>query len=377
MPPSGKNGGPPSRYSQTLLSKADNCPHSAYLYREARPAPNSHPKLRGIAVHEVLDRLITTLIEQAEPALHDGTDRDKAMIASMTQAIVDEVRDERPDLCLPAADWDDVREMAFHAGVGLDVNPEHVLGIEQAFILDTPHGPVVGRVDLLCQPEPGVLHIDDYKSGFGFPSQEDYERAFQPRLYAALVLFGEPVEFTDDDQEQRGFPVATGVQHIRTREIYPRRLTGDGRMFSRERWLSRGEVMEFRRDVEALVKRTRERFVSEGDPVDVFPAVPGSHCGVCPAPARCPVPVDLRDFEGGVEDAVGAGVLGVEWGALERRQQRVKRALRGWAEVHGSVPVGVDVELALVPREFVDDRGRRRVSVEFRKRKIQKGRDAA
>lgn len=224
----------PSRFSQTLIAKHDDCPRSAYLYLKHRGGPGSHRMDRGTLAHMVLERALKTLMAHGaksfvEPGVRRhfrpaGVDRgvpvpevdalvpdtpEPGEVAAIMAGFVDEVLRERLDLVGPRREVDDVREMAYHWAVGYDVDPEHVAGFEQLMVLDLECGwTISGKLDVIALPSAELGQVDDYKSGQAMPSQEEYEGKVQPWVYAVLLCFGTPVTVTPCEAcaEQRAYP---------------------------------------------------------------------------------------------------------------------------------------------------------------------------
>lgn len=291
----------PERLSQTLLKHMDRCPRAAYLYLKHGGGAASHAMYRGSLFHLFVERTTMELVVRGEKTLYAPQPGEDAVaaareVASMTKGMVDELARERPDLLVPAAEMDRVRTMAYHWAVGMDFDPEQVVGVERKFVLDLDCGwTISGKVDLATFLRDSYLGIDDYKTSMAVPAQEAFDESFQQRLYALLVLFGFPVEKVDG-VEVRLEPVGEHVAYVRGREVYPRAaLRADGSMVSREKTWSRTEIADFRLDVE----RTGEGFARALETGD-WPAVAGPHCSECPAPAECPIPKHLRRFAGSI-----------------------------------------------------------------------------
>jgi hypothetical protein len=358
---------PPSRFSQTLIAKHDDCPRSAYLYLKHKGGPGSHNMDRGTLAHMVFERALKTLIATGE---RQFSPEDPEQAASMMAAIVDEVLREEPGLVVPRREVDDVREMAYHWSVGYDVDPEHVAGIEQLMVLDLECGwTISGKLDVVALPSVELGQVDDYKSGQAMPSQEEYEGKTQPWVYAVLLCFGTPVTVTpcwtcdgsgvwstDPLQpmayncsacegkgriEERGEPGALGghLKGVLCREVYPRpKLRDDGTLHRREILLARTAIADYRADLERMAWQLGERLKSWD-----FPARSGSWCSACPAAQECPLPVHLRDYAGAinsVEEATEA------WEKVQREKARIsaiEREVKNFAKAH-AVPIRVGDE---------------------------------
>lgn len=334
----------PSRLSQTMLRHMDNCPRSGYLYLKHKGGPSSAPMDRGSAFHLFAERMVVELVARGEKSLFapaqdgDGGAEDLSQaakdVASLTQAMVEQVFEDRPEFVMPASERDAVRVMAYHLAVAFDVDPQSVVGIERAFELDLECGwKIVGKVDLAALPTATRGLVDDYKTSLAVPSQEEHAQSFQAKLYALLLMYGRPVD---------GEPFGSHLTHVTGRMIYPRakpRETGKGlRLVQREATWSRGQLDEFRMDVEALGRRVSDALES-GD----WPAQAGSHCSECPAPRECPIPRELRNYQGTILEPEQASEAW-EWAMRAKAAvAAVEKEVKAFAKAHGGVVVGDQV----------------------------------
>lgn len=339
----------PSRLSQTMLRHMDGCLRSGYLYLKHRGGPSSAPMDRGSAFHLFAERMVVELVARGEKSLfapaqdeHGGSeDLGQAAkdVASLTQAMVEQVFADRPDLVMPAAERDAVRVMAYHLAVAFDVDPETIVGIERSFMLELECGwRIVGKVDLAALPSATVGLVDDYKTTLAVPSREEHESSFQAKLYALLLMYGSPV----DDEGVAGEPFGQHLTHVTGRMIYPRakpRTTERGlRLVQREATWSRGQLDEFRMDVEALGRR-----VTEGLESWDWPAQAGKHCSECPAPRECPIPRELRNYAGTINEP-GQAAEAWEWAMRAKATvAAVEKEVKLFAKAHGGVVVGDQV----------------------------------
>ena len=334
----------PSRLSQTMLRHMDNCPRSGYLYLKHKGGPSSAPMDRGSAFHLFAERMVVELVARGEKSLfapaqdeHGGSeDLGQAAkdVASLTQAMVEQVFEDFPDLTMPAAERDSTRAMAYHLAIGWDVDPQAIVGVERMFSLELECGwTIVGKVDLATLPSATVGEVADYKTTLAVPSQEEHAQSFQAKLYALLLMYGRPVD---------GEPFGSHLTHVTGRMIYPRakpRETGKGlRLVQREATWSRGQLDEFRMDVEALGRRVSDALGS-GD----WPAQAGPHCSECPAPRECPIPRELRNYQGTILEPEQASEAW-EWAMRAKAAvAAVEKEVKAFAKAHGGVVVGDQV----------------------------------
>jgi hypothetical protein len=342
---------PPARFSQTFLRHADDCRRSAYLYLKYRGGTPGHALDRGSLAHAVFERMTYTLLEQGAAAFFDPEELEAAKagtldgrIASVTASIVDEVARERTDLTVPVGGIDAVRVMAYHWAVGVGLDVEKVVAVERKFVLDVAGWEITGKIDLAYM-DGQVAGVDDYKTTFAIPAQEAFDESFQTKLYAALLLFGQPVR-KEDGVEVREESIGRGIQYVRCRELYPRFLRQDGGLQYREKVRSRTELADFVADLERLVLDVERRFES-GD----WPAVPGSHCSLCPCKPECPLPALVREHAGTINTEQQARETAESRDRAKDEDKALQKELRNWVSQHGPLRFGKDKVLELVPEE--------------------------
>jgi hypothetical protein len=235
---------------------------------------------------------------------------------------VDEVLGENPGLVLRTVDADAVRAMAYHLAVGTDVEPRQVLGLERAFTAVLAGETLTATVDRVYEIDAETLGIDDFKSGFGVPAQEEFASSlygFQLSFYAWIATASEMGSYS----------------RVRARCLFPRYLTDDGTVRYREVWLDKQRLEEFGRDLERLVMRMRASW-STGK----WPAVPGDHCSFCPMESECPIPASYRRWAGLIQEP-GQAAEALEWTeVMGRRVAATKKEARAFIEKHGPLPVG-------------------------------------
>lgn len=353
----------PDRLSQTLLRHYKRCPRSAYLYVKHGGGVKSHEMDRGTLAHAALERLVLELIVNGEEGIVAGDapeDKRHEALSMWTGALVDEIRRERHDLVIPPEQADVARVSVFHAAIGLDVNPEHVLAVERKFVLELPSGWEVSvKADLVSSPAAGQARVDDYKTSIYMPGDGDWDY-FQVKVGAVALLYGNPTERvqcptcdgtgegTPDicsmcggrgDIEIRGERILAGIEKVTGRELYPRKnLRKDGLLHRNEREWTRLELDEFLADLDALGSQILERLESW-----VWPARKGSWCSECPAESECPLPARLRGFEGVIRDRAHADELW-EWSlAWLERAGEVQKIVKAWAKAHGDDDAPVEV----------------------------------
>lgn len=329
-------------FRQSLLARADVCRYSAKLALD-HPDQQAHELHFGAAVHAFAERLMNDLIAHGEKTLYaaaEGEDPVSAAreVASLSAAMVDEILREHPEWPVPTVDpshsTDHLRQVCYHLAVGLDVDPDKVLGVEREFELELECGKLLtGRIDLLSEADPGTLLVDDYKSTFNVPSESAYEGLFQMKAYALLVLLGRPRDGLP--------PLGDGVQFVHTRQVFPRYLSDDGALRERSTVLSRQEIMDWRWDLERLASDFLARLEADGP----WPATRGAHCSECAAPRLCPLPPRLRDYAGSINTREEAELAMAATEAAAADVAAMRREIRNWSKRNGALRVG-DLEYA-------------------------------
>ncbi len=317
----------PRRMSVTLGKKMDNCPRDGGLYLKYRGGASSGPLLRGSLVHLFHERMMATLIERGEQSLvapQPGEDPAAAMaeVAQTTGEWIDELVEET-GWPLSESEIDEARVMAYHIAIGNEVDPETVVALEQAFVLELEDGgELIGKVDLASIGADGVLQVDDLKTAPHVPTEDEVQRLVQTPWYAACLLWGRPIAWDEDGNETLGEPLGLDhVQWVRCRQTYPRFLSPSGFVTSRG-----GDVLLGRADLRKRVRaasrawRRLERGVNKRE----WPAKSGEQCSECTAEAECPLPRQLRRFAGAIQ-SVEQAQEAMTW---HRRQSSLLKATR-------------------------------------------------
>lgn len=322
FPPVDQNIGWPDTLSQTLLSKHDLCPRSAYLYRKYNGGPGSLELDRGIALHETIERAQKLMLDSDEPTMPGEVARDLA----------EAVMQERKDLVLSASEQDRVRGMAWNFAESPQgmIDREALVGIELSMEFEVAGFRVTCRLDRVDVAN-STLYVTDYKSGFP-GKQEDTDRSFQGQTYGAALLFG---NVRDDDDPEKRYEFGAGINDVYFHEVFPRiRDEETGSLFVREAVWSRAELAEFKSSLE----RNVEAFADSLETGD-WPARDGSWCGRCPAATECPIPAHLREIDV-IESEEEAEIALSHKLALKKEGERIQRGLREYFKANGVFFVG-------------------------------------
>jgi hypothetical protein len=317
FPPVSKNIERPDTLSQTLLSKHDLCPRSAYLYRRYNGGPGSLELDRGIALHEIIERAENLMLENGEMTIPGEVARDLA----------EAVMAERTDLVLSASEQDRVRGMAWNWAKSPQgtIDPETLLGIELSLEIEIGGFKCTCRLDR-AEAIGSTLYVTDWKSGFP-GKQEDTDRSFQGQFYGMALLFG---TLKDSDQN-----LGAGIEDVWFYETFPRiRDEETGSLLVREAAWTRAELYEFKTSLDRNIAAFEES-LETGE----WPARDGSWCGRCPAKTECPIPAHLRQIEEITTQEEAEVALSHKL-ALKQEGARIQAGLREWFKENGIVYVG-------------------------------------
>lgn len=364
------------RASQTFLRTYNGCPRAAYLYQSYRDVDlRTDDMVRGSAIHEAIARCTLTAIEQGEPGIPPEVAKD----------IVNEVLSEFP---VPIEQHDYCREAVYRWSAEAAFDPGAVVACETMFVLDIGGYQVRAKVDFAQTLEDGAAClVRDYKSQRQPPPWDEVSRKrpdktlaaknFQLILYAVVLAFGVPVrveecpscrgvtkdfpEMLPCDCDGRGyieipepFSVASQAQRFDVEFVYPGAENMEGRMATRPMTLTRLELIEYRASLEAILAR-----VSASEASGDWPAViSDAACSECPAASLCPIPAELRDHRGTVNNPAEAAEAAMVLDREKAEHRARQTELRNFAKAHGGeIRFGRKVwELAYSEHEEVFDK---------------------
>lgn len=180
-----------------------------------------------------------------------------------------------------------------------------------------PHGGQVartltGQLDVLFIEQGTRAIVVDLKDTWKLPppTELEHDGYFQQRFYGMLVLAN-----------------YRAVEEVVLREFYVRRSE------PREAVVYRHQLDEILAGMAATVERF-DRSIEEG----LHPATPGSHCGWCPMPQRCPIVSDVRG-EGRIRNYQEARAVAAELVVLDSVKKRSTKAMQAWSRQYGDVEV--------------------------------------
>jgi hypothetical protein len=349
--------------SVTGLRRFDACPRSFYLYRSTGGGPASHPMARGSALHRICELATKTLIQEGEAIIPPD----------VVKAIATEVLAD-PAYHVPISEHDAIREMAYRWASQTALDPARIIAVETLFALQVGEWQVRAKLDFAELSEDGsVATIRDLKTARAVPGYEEIGRRrkdgtiankdFQGTLYVLALLFGRPVRVevcptcrgtgdaapdvdhgcltcADNPYVGKGtgkietvepFGLAERAQRVDVSLVFPAVEGQDGLMIERTASLTKPEAYEYLDSLRGILDRLAAAEESRD-----WPAIPGSHCAECAAPALCPIPRELRDFEG--LESYESMVAEAEYlDRIAAETKKRKAALRSAAKAAGTV----------------------------------------
>jgi hypothetical protein len=308
----------PESVRQTFLAQMDECSHSGYLAlkHEGREV-GAHALNRGTLFHMTAEAVTDMAVKTRDTEVLSG---------DLARDVAQQMILNHPELPIPAREQEAVRLMAWNWGEAAEIDLDSVLFYEDQVNLELGGLLLHGTPDYVeYDRESNSLWITDYKTSLAIPSQEKYEKKFQPQFYALLCTQG-----VFDDTGER---VKEGVFAVHTREVYPRYRLEDGSLAVRSAYFTQENLADFSVAVESIVGR-----IEHGLETDEWPAVSGEHCSRCAMPSECPLlmnnpNVPLLDRE----DAASAAQ------AHQNRKTQNKElwdSLRAWVDEHGPLEFG-------------------------------------
>lgn len=354
------------RVSQTMLRHANSCMRSGLLYQETKGAVQTVEMLRGSAAHTIYERATNLMIEQGEPMLPP----------ELVKVIVNEVLAEVP---LPIEEHDYLREQAYRWASEWTIDPMVVVACETLFVIEIDGWQVRCKIDFASLAAGGlVAHVKDYKTGKGAPPWEEISRKrtdgtisaknIQLILYSLALVYGRPVRvercwncdgigslgLSHDEQQERGeartecpicnghghvetiepFPVAARAQEVIAEFIYPGIEDSEGKMLRRPMSLNRMELDEYRESLSAILAGL-DHAEQTGD----WPAVVSdAACNECPCSARCPIPAELRDHRGEINDYEELVEAATVYYRRKKELEADRREIKSAAKAYGEGP---------------------------------------
>lgn len=369
------------RASMTFLRHANSCMRSGYLYELHKKTPVQTMKMvRGSACHEILERCTRAAMDTGEVEIPP----------EIAKAIVNEVLAEQP---VPMEEHDYIRELAFRWAGEWRFN-EKIVACETLYVLELGGWTVRCKVDFATVPAPGRIYIADYKSGRGALSSDDVARKrsdgtmaaknFQLVVYILAVVFGVPVTVEPCDPcrgsgklsplppgktgpvdchvcdgrgtiETPGEQVARGATEAIAEFVYPGVEDSQGLMLRRTAGLTRVEMLEYRESLEALLVR-----VAAAEESGDWPAlIPENGCQECPCVAACPIPEELRDYQGTINTLEEASAAAERRFVRRKRDEALGRELKALSKARGlPIRFGKDrvLDFSYVESERIDSK---------------------
>jgi hypothetical protein len=173
---------------------------------------------------------------------------------------------------------------------------------------------LTGQLDaLFIDPQdPGHAIVLDWKDTWGLPpkSQVSEEGFFQQRFYAWLVM-----------------RTYRRIDRVTLREFYVRRSV------PREATMWRHDLDQLDAEWAALVRKFDRAYEQS-----VYVPSPGRHCGWCPRPGKCPIPVDVRG-EGAITTEKRAKAVAATLTVAKSTVRKAETSLKAWVKDNGPVEI--------------------------------------
>lgn len=329
--------------SQTFLKHYDLCPRSAFLYQQHKGEAQTAAMVRGQAFHEITERSVRLMMEQEEPTVPPD----------VVKVITHEVLSELP---VPTQEHDVIREAADRWSREFAIDPTAVIACETLFVLPLEGWEVRCRIDHAELRDDGRrVEVKDWKSSLWVPSWDEISRKrpdgtiaakqFQLVLYALVLAYGHPAlerpyedhgpsgQLVDSgwvEEIQEGPPVASHADTFDLEYVYPMREDPEGRMMRRPMSLTRLELEEYKASLVSVLHRLT-RSIETGD----WPAIVSDDaCGICPAPAECPIPLSARGLHGAIESPEQAALMAGWLHHSKQENATITRELKAFARKH-------------------------------------------
>lgn len=315
--------------SQTFLKHYDLCPRSAFLYQQHKGEASTAAMVRGSAFHEIAERAVRLMLEQEEPTIPPD----------VVKVIAHEVLSELP---VPTSEHDVIREGADRWSREFAIEPLAVIACETLFVLPLDGWEVRCRIDHAELRDDGRrAEVKDWKTSLWVPGWDEISRKrpdgtiaakqFQLVLYALVLAFGHPVIVGEDGTEEiQDVRVASHADTFDLEYVYPMREDQEGRMMRRPMSLTRLELEEYKASLVSVLHRLTKS-VETGD----WPAVVSDDaCGICPAPAECPIPLESRGLHGAIESDEQAAEVAALLAYTKQHSANLTRELKAYARKH-------------------------------------------
>lgn len=332
---------------QSLLGSFDACALETFFDMEYRHGHSSHPQGRGRLFHKfaarclnemrahgenkievdvalaILDEVLAQSDADSEcpecssehilPGLSKFMERTCGACGALFETeFVNVPRKHVADLVWIAKKW--AYDNSFDSGHIIDVERRlkamvhyslRGLGVDRV---------LTGQLDVLMVDPEDANHaiVIDWKDTWKLPGKTTIsdEGFFQQRFYAFLVM-----------------STYKAIERVTLREFYVRRSE------VREATLWRHDLDQLEHEFAGLVQKFDRAYEEQ-----VFVPSPGAHCGWCPRPAKCPVPVFTRGI-GRITTPKVAKEIAAQLIVAEATVKASKQALQAWVDRNGPVEV--------------------------------------
>lgn len=178
----------PRAWSASAVSRYLSCPQAfKYQYVDKIPRDTEEMPLHvraGTVGHAGLEAAFK---HRKATRGHGPMDDDETWAAAKKGILASWIAEKMPD---PPNDDGQLNRVVGAVGATLEsltVPHDHIVGVEQKIYLTGDGAAVIGFIDLLLRPEPGVVVIRDWKFRSRLPDPHFLAKDVQGALYAAMV----------------------------------------------------------------------------------------------------------------------------------------------------------------------------------------------
>jgi hypothetical protein len=332
---------------QSLLSKFDDCPLSAYFEMRYSNGWNTHPQARGTLFHRYAAELLRTM----KAAGHETIPVSEA-IEILIEVCYQRGVPVEDIVRVPLREMKDLRMAAVKFARDNTFSTDRIVDIERRLAAKLEYinddGQVVertltGQIDCLLFDPPNGAIVLDWKDTWALPPEPEefeagderfdddelkgisYHGYFQQRFYGWLVMKN-----------------YLNVEKVTLREFYVRKTK------VRKATLHRHQLDDVEEQLRVLAHGFDRAFGSGAPPrphavatIGHWKPQPGKHCGFCVGARQCPIPEHVRIEAGGaVSTEEMAKRAAAELLVVDRIRDLLRNACKGWVD-SGRPPIEV------------------------------------
>jgi hypothetical protein len=337
LPPVRPSMRAPNPLRQSSIARFDNCALSLlleFLQPEEKQRQPGLMAARGALFHRWVSRVL------AEMRAAGSTEYPVEMgLEKLLQVLAQRDVPDEDVVHLPMRElrWLRVLVTRWCEGTtrGGGFNAQRIMAIEERMYmpLAVPDGRgglyervISGQPDVVVADPPDGVIIVDWKAGWTPPAREvdrydedngEKDQRLSDQGYAQQVIYG-----------ALALHELPAISRVTLREAYI--MAGEYREATIHRW-------QLERVLDILgvsVSQIDAAFAAGPDSKRWLPTA-GVHCGICPAPRRCP----LYDWEGIPTTLAEAQLLAREWIVSATVRKDRLPLLKAWVDIHGPIPI--------------------------------------